>query len=109
MAHQQLQPQLLLTVTVRNAVKAYVPTMFTRVQLLQGMSRTIELDLAGTDDDTSIEEIGDGDDDWELLDDEEASDRDESPTAPRDITPPGPEQPTMLVDFCPRTELVSSQ
>ena len=69
------------------------------VQLLQAMSRTIELDLAGTDDDTSIEEIGDGDDDWELLDDEEASDRDESPTAPRDITPPGPEQPTMLVDF----------
>ena len=31
MAHQQLQPQLLLTVTVRNAVKAYVPTTFTRI------------------------------------------------------------------------------
>ena len=31
MAQQQLQPQLLLTVTVRNAMKAYVPTMFTRI------------------------------------------------------------------------------
>ena len=69
------------------------------VQILQGMSKTIELDLVGTDDDSFVEDIGDNDDDWELLDDAEAIDRDTSHAVPYDTPPPGPDQSTMGVDF----------